>query len=398
MNTRNKSRSILGVIVAAFASRCVINTTNRFIYPFAPFISRGLGVPLTAVTSVIAVNQATSFLGLFTSPLGDRTGYRRMMLAGLGMLLIGMAVAGCFPFYYTLVVAMFLSGFGKHLFDPAIQAYVGNRVPWHRRGLVIGLLEISWAAATLAGIPLIGLILDRYGWRSPFWFLAGAAGLCIGLVAVYIADDSNRPGESAATASSLSSLAGLLTNRQALGAAGFGFCFSFANDNLFVIYGAWLEQAFGLSVVALGLGTGVIGVAELCGSSGTAVFSDRLGLKRAVAGGSCLCALAYGIIPVAGFSLTGALGGLFAVFLWFEFSIVSFLSMCTELVPGSRATMMSLFFASAGLGRVCGAFAGGFIWNALGMTGICAISSILTLAAMALFVWGTRRWVPEKRG
>jgi len=37
-------KGILGMVGAILASRSVINTANRFIYPFAPVISRGLPV------------------------------------------------------------------------------------------------------------------------------------------------------------------------------------------------------------------------------------------------------------------------------------------------------------------------------------------------------------------
>ena len=55
--------------------RLLLNTTRRFAYPFAPALSRGLGVPLTAVTSLIAANQITGILALLFGPLGDRWGY-----------------------------------------------------------------------------------------------------------------------------------------------------------------------------------------------------------------------------------------------------------------------------------------------------------------------------------
>jgi len=61
--------------------RLLLNTARRFAYPFAPALSRGLGVSLTAFTSIIAVNQATTLLGMFFGPLADRLGYRLMMLA-----------------------------------------------------------------------------------------------------------------------------------------------------------------------------------------------------------------------------------------------------------------------------------------------------------------------------
>ena len=63
--------------------RLILNSARRFAYPFAPALSRGLGVHLTAITSVIAVNQATAVLGIFFGPLTDRLGYRFMMMAGM---------------------------------------------------------------------------------------------------------------------------------------------------------------------------------------------------------------------------------------------------------------------------------------------------------------------------
>jgi len=47
-------------------------------------------VPLPAVTSLIAVNQVTGVLSLVFGLLGDRWGYRAMMLAGLALLLRGL--------------------------------------------------------------------------------------------------------------------------------------------------------------------------------------------------------------------------------------------------------------------------------------------------------------------
>ena len=135
----------------------------------------------------------------------------------------------------------------------------------------------------------------------------------------------------------------LCQERAALGALGFGFFASAANDNLFVVYGAWLEKSFSLSIVALGLGTSVIGIAELSGEGLTAAISDRLGLKRSVASGMFLCIISYIALPLMGQTLSWSLGGLFFIFLTFEFTIVSALSLCTELLPGFRATMMSGF-------------------------------------------------------
>ena len=75
--------SLIIKVAVVTVCRLVLNTARRFAYPFAPVLSRSLGVPLTAITSLIAVNQATGILGMFFGPVADRFGYRLVMLAGL---------------------------------------------------------------------------------------------------------------------------------------------------------------------------------------------------------------------------------------------------------------------------------------------------------------------------
>lgn len=38
-------------------------------------------------------------------------------------------------FYDVVLAALLLAGLGKSIFDPAIQAYVGQRVPFQRHGV-----------------------------------------------------------------------------------------------------------------------------------------------------------------------------------------------------------------------------------------------------------------------
>ena len=85
--TQSQSRAQLilkiGVVVIC---RLVLSTARRFAYPFAPVLSRGLGVSLTAITSLISVNWATSLLGIVVGPIADRIGYRKMMIIGMVLL------------------------------------------------------------------------------------------------------------------------------------------------------------------------------------------------------------------------------------------------------------------------------------------------------------------------
>jgi len=92
-NSDESAGRLAATIAASIVCRTALNTARRFIYPFAPDLSRTLGVPLTSITALIAVNWATNLLGLVTGPLADRFGYRGMMLIGMapfGSLLAGL--------------------------------------------------------------------------------------------------------------------------------------------------------------------------------------------------------------------------------------------------------------------------------------------------------------------
>ena len=393
INRRHEPRSRMvikiGIVVIC---RLVLSTARRFAYPFAPVLSRGLGVPLTAITSLIAVNWATSLLGIVVGPIADRIGYRKMMIMGMVLLGTGMLAGGFFPFYGVMILALFLAGMGKITFDPAVQAYVSERVPYQRRGMAIGLLEVSWAGSTLLGIPLIALLIDNVGWRSPF-FAMGIIGI-LGALAMTLFFPGNEKAISPAVPvqSYKKMLQILVKDKPSLGAMAYVFFFSAAIDNLFVVYGAWLEKAFDVGIVVLGLGTSVIGVAELIGEIMVATISDRFGLKRVVTLGVMFCIITYGLLPFISQSFSLALTGLFIHFLIFEFTIISSVALCTELRPEMRATIIAGFFAAAGLGRIVGALSGGPIWLAGGIVATGMISAGLTVLALISLRWGLRGW------
>jgi predicted MFS family arabinose efflux permease len=388
----NSAGRLAATIAASIVCRTALNTARRFIYPFAPDLSRALGVPLSAITALIAVNWATNLLGIVTGPLADRFGYRGTMLIGMALLAAGMLAAGLLPLFSILIVSQFFCGLGKSLFDPALQAHVSERVPYRRRGLAVGFLETAWAASTLVGIPAMAFLIDRAGWQWAFLAL-GACGL-LGMLMVRAVTPIARPvpAEARGGLDLMDSLQEILGNRAARGLVCYAFLFNAAMDNLFVVYGVWMEEAFHLSLLAVGVGTGVIGMAELAGEFLTAGMADRIGLKRAAVGGVALCILTYGVLPFTAVTVHLALGMLFVHFCIFEATIVTILSLATELHPASRATMVASYYAAAGLGRIGGALLGGPVWLAFGIVGTGLTSAAVTALALAALAWGLRGW------
>ena len=385
------ARLVLNIGVAALC-RFILNTSRRFVYPFAPVLSRGLGVPLTAITSLIALNWATGIIAVFIGPVTDRLGYRLMMIVGMTLMAVGMLVSGLVPLYAVVLVALFLAALGKAVFDPAAQAYISEQVPYRRRGLAIGFLEYSWAGSALLGIPALSIIIDKFGWRSPFFLMGVLALLGIAALVLLIPRANKDHARQGSKINLQEAWKRVSRERTARGALAFIFLVSAANDNLFVVYGAWLEQSFGLSIVALGLGTSAIGLAELLGETMTAALADRIGLKKSVVTGLMICIIFYVILPFISQTITMAFVSLFLIFVAFEFMIVASVSMATELLPETRATMMATYLAAAGLGRVVGALIGGPVWLSGGIFATGLVSALISALALGALFWGLQGW------
>ncbi len=385
------SQNLWPKVVIATVARLLLNTSRRFVYPFASLFSRRLGVPLTAVTSLIAINQMTAVMGIGAGPLIDRVGYRRVMLAGMGLLCLGMGWVGLAGSYRGLMAALVLAGFAKTIYDPAVQAYLGRQVDFANRGAAIGSLEFAWSGSTLVGIPLAALAMDSWGWQAPFMIIAGLSMVAgVGLGAVFEKDVPHQGRGS--MGDFVRGLLAVEQKRVVLGTMLWAFLLSLANDNLFVVYGAWLESSFGMGVVALGLSTGLIGLAEMLAESFTVFIGDRFGLKRSVILGCVVTIVAYFVLPVYGTGAKGALVGLFILFLAFEFTMVAGICLATELLPAARATMMASFYAAAGLGRVAGAASGGLVWQEGGIWAVGIVSGTGTALATLILVYSLAGW------
>jgi predicted MFS family arabinose efflux permease len=391
----NRPPRLVWQLATATLCRIVLNTARRFVYPFAPALSRELQVPLTAITSLIAVNQASSLAGLFIGPLADRWGYRSMMRSGLLLLATGMLICWIAPVYGLVFIGLMLAGAGKTAYDPALQAFIGQRIPFSKRGTAIGAVETAWAGSALIGIPVIAVIIDGFGVRWTFFAMAvmGAMGWLM-LGRAIRANDTAAPGHGRSLGMG-SALLQLIRFRPAAGMLGFGFLIAMANDNLFVVYGAWLEKEFGMGIVALGLSSSVIGAAELTGESLTALLGDRIGIKRFMILSSCMTAIGYLMLPIIGTTLPLGLFGLFLIFLFFEAAMVSSFSLGTEVLPSARGTMMAGYFAAAGLGRMAGAFTGGALWLKGGLTVVMMASAAITVVALICLRWGLAGWRAE---
>ncbi len=369
--------------LAAFTlTRTVLNTGYRMVYPFLPVIARGLGVDLSTLALAVTARSSLGLASPFLGSAADVRGRKTTMLFSLALAGAGFAIVSLWPTYPVLFASMLLAGGGKIMFDPAMQAYVGDRVDYSRRGLVIALTEFGWSGAFLIGIPIAGWIIARGGWAAPFrWLVAFVLLAGVLLWRMLPAD----PSPVSQRLSWSGGMRAVLASRSALAGLALGFLISLANESINIVFGAWLEDSFGLQVVALGAATAVIGVAELGGEGLVAALADRLGKRRAVALGITFSAVACLGLPILGHSLAGALVGLFLVYITFEFALVAAIPLMTELVPRARATMMAGNVGAHSAGRAIGALVGPALFG-LGLQANGTLAAALNLVALAVLL------------
>lgn len=373
------------MLVFALA-RTVLNTGHRMVYPFLPTFARGLGVDFETASLAVTARWGLSLISPTFGSLADWRGRRFAMVGGMALFATAMLMVTLWPTYPVLFGALVVASAAKLVFDPAMQAYVGDRVHYAQRGLAIAITEMSWSAAFLLGMPLVAWLIARSGsWYAPFPVLA-LAGFGAAFV-VWRLVPSDAPRRDTDRPSLAQGLRVVLSQPSALAGLAVGFFISGSNEMLSIIYGAWLEDAFALKVTALGASAVVIGVAELGGEGLVAGFVDRLGKRRAVATGIGLNAGACFLLPLLDFRVESALVALFIFFITFEFALVSSIPLMTELVPTARATLMAGNVAALGAGRMIGALAGSWLFG-FGLLANCtgaAAFDVLALVAL-LFV------------
>ena len=366
-------------------TRTVMNTGFRMVYPFLPILARALGVDVSAISLAITARSSLGIFGPIFGSAGDSLGRRSAMLVGLGFFAGGFILVLFWPTYPSLFIALLLGAMGKIIFDPAMQAYLGDKVHYSLRGRAIAITEVGWSGASLIGLPFVGWLIARSGWVAPFPLLGLLSVLAFIFIWRLIPADS--PGSSIRPTLG-ESLRVITSHSSALPTLLVTFLVSIGNESINIIYGLWLESSFGLQVVALGAASAIIGLAELSGEGLVATLTDRLGMVRSLTLGLGSVILACLAFPILGKSLFSSLIGLFLFYLSFEFTFVTLISLLTELTPSARATLMAGNLAAAAGGRALGALIGPALFeiNILANATFGAAMAIIALTILIIWV------------
>jgi predicted MFS family arabinose efflux permease len=381
MSSPTQTAALLPQIAAIMFTRLVLNTGFRMIYPLMPVFARGVDVEISTIVSVVTLIQLMGFVSPLIGTLSQRRGRKFTILFGLGLYAIGMLCVFLIPTIIGLSLALMLGALGKTAFDPAVQAYIGERVVYQRRGLYMGIVELTWSGAFLIGVPLMTALIGAFNWQAPFVLLALLVAISAAVIVLLL--ETDRPVVERVPFFKAMRVA--VNSPMALAGLALGFAVTGANQLINVIFGTWIENTFGIQLAALAIASAVIGISELGGEGIVTVLADRLGKRRLVMIGICGNLLACVLLPFTSFDLNAALFGLFWFYLTFEITVVSMIPLNSELSPHARAMYLTVIVTAVTLGRAIFTPVAWLLFG-IGIAANTLLAAGLNLIALAL-IW-----------
>jgi predicted MFS family arabinose efflux permease len=353
-------RSTRVELVVLTGAKVVSNTALRWVGPFLPTLERAFSTSTGTLTSVMGVCELGGLSTAASGPALDRGHERRIFVLGL-LAVAASSLVALGGTVETFAISFALLVLGVSNLTVAGHAWIGHRVPFAGRSRAIGVFEMSWAIALLVGAPILAVLIASFGWRGPYVLLAGASVIAAVAVGRLVSAGAPRRRDRTAVHPPLprSAWAPMVASA-ATAAAGLG---------IFVVSGAWLDDAHGLSTGGLGLVAAGFGVVELVSSGSVAGFGDRIGARRSVLIG--LVALGAGVATMltSGDSRTIAIVGLLVFLTGFEFAFVSSLTLVTEAAPLARGRAIGISNALGTVARASAVVASGQLYEASGMAG-----------------------------
>ncbi|MBL7495426.1 MFS transporter [Frankia sp. CNm7] len=175
-------RVLPAVLVATFMSLFDIFVVNVA----APSIGQDLRASNAGLELVVAGYSFTYAAGLITGGrLGDRSGRRRLFLAGMALFTAASALCGVAPSEATLVAGRLAQGVGAALMVPQALAIINVIFPPAERARAFAYYGVTVGLGAVSGQVIGGLLVDLdvlgLGWRPIF-----LVNVPIGIVAMAV--------------------------------------------------------------------------------------------------------------------------------------------------------------------------------------------------------------------
>jgi len=373
-------------------------TTHSYtaaLYLLLPFIARELGLSYSQIGLLLAVRQFMSTVvnlpaGIIVDTLGHRTVF--MALALLGMA-VPYVTIGATSTFWVMVVCSALMGLASFLWHPAAITSISEMYPT-RRGYGLAVHELGANLGDTVTPLLTGVLLGYLSWRQVISVTA-AAGVLIGLIALWMVTRARHEVQIAGTQAEGGYLAGLRTllrNTNLMILALVSGIRSFTQQGLQSFLPLYLVNDLKVPAVLVGFYLAVVQVSGMIATPISGTLSDRIGPKRVATAGMFSTSVAVAIF--AAFHLGSAFVAALALVGFFTYSMrPAIFRWAIGVVPRQyEGTTVGTLFTTQALFSTMMPLIGGIIADRVGLI------AVFYLIAAALVVGNlTMLAVPDLR-
>jgi MFS family permease len=129
-------------------------------------------------------------LELVLTSITRRFAARRAMAVGYLLIGGGMALNASMPSFATMFLAMTVFTFGEMISIPVNSSYIASLAPPEMRGRYMGVMGLSWSAASMLG-PSLGMRLFATS-PAALWICCGALGVFAAIVLLFLTPQPER--------------------------------------------------------------------------------------------------------------------------------------------------------------------------------------------------------------
>ena len=372
--------ALLALTLSAFA----IGTTEFVIVGLIPTMAADLNVSLPSAGLLVSLYALGVAIGApVLTALTSKMNRKHVLLAVMGLFVVGNLLAWQAPGYNTLIAARILTGLAHGVFFSIGSTIATGLVSKEKAASAIAIMFTGLTVALVTGVPLGTYIGQHFGWETTFLIVA-ILGL-IALVGSALLVPNNLKQD--ATASLKDQLKVLTQPRlllvYAITALGYGGTFT-----AFTYLAPILEQVSGFDASAVGLIMLVYGVSVAVGNIQGGKMADKFGPVKAL---TIIFAGLAAILFVLNFTAYNPIAAVITILVWGAFAFgnvpglqVYVVKLAEKYAPNAVDVASGLNIAAFNVGIALGSWSGGLIVERAGLMNTPWVGGVVVISALLL--------------
>ena len=358
--------------------------------PFLPQIADDLdsAVALIGQTATISFLTAAVF-GLFTGPIADFYGRKRMILSGQTMLILSTLLIAAATNYWMLIVGAISGGIGAAMNQSIAMSVVIARFQGDTMRRALSYAQGSATSSAIIGIPLLTLVGAFTSWRVALLTLAIL--LFIGLILTFIGmpQDSVSQKNRFSPKAVLSAYRPIINSRSMLRIYSAHSLRAIGAIAPVIFFASYLQEDRGVDLRYISLVLIAAGVGNFLGNIAAGNWLTMFRVNRLFVWSTTLSGvfLVLTYVSQANVIITVAVFSAAIFLLGVGFNCL--LTMVGSTTPAGKATTMSLNSTIFTVSSALAVLLGGTLIATVGYTALGIVFPVLLFAA-AVLIWQPR--------